>query len=99
MPLPRRSPDPRAPVDAPMVVYGLRSSGRRAAQARQLSQAAIWLLGAAGFLIPLILARTSAHADLLRAFALGWFILFGVINGVFVARTVPRRRFRRTLER
>jgi hypothetical protein len=88
-----------ASPDAPRVVYGLRSPPKRAGQTRQLIHAAIWLAGAAGFLVPLILARTSPHADLLRAFALGWFILFGVINGVFVLRTAPRRRFRRTLDR
>ena len=91
-------PDKTSP-DAPRVVYGLRSPPKRADQARQLIHAAIWLAGLAGFLIPLVLARTSAHATLLRAFALGWFILFGVINGVFVMRAFPRRRFRRTLDR
>jgi hypothetical protein len=100
MPLPRRTSRASGPaVDAPMVVYGLRSGRRRAVQARQLAQAAIWLLGMAGFLGPMVLARTSPHADLLRALALGWFILFGLINGLFVARAAPRRQFRRTLDR
>lgn len=91
MPLPQPMSDPRpAAPDAPMMVYGLRSSARRAGQTRPLIQGAIWLLGAAGFLTPLVLARTSPHADLLRAFALGCFILFGLINALLVFRA-PRR--------
>jgi len=93
MPLHHLPYDPRNPsAGAPLVVYGLRRRARHAAQNRQLVQAGIWLLGVAGFLAPMIMARTSAHADLLRAGALGWFILFGIINGVFVFRAFPRRR-------
>jgi hypothetical protein len=91
------------PDGAPSVVYGLRPSRRQRAltQRRELAHAAIWLLGIAGFLGPMVLARTSAHADLLRAVALVWFIVFGVINGLFVLRALPRRRFGRgrTLDR
>lgn len=94
---PRHSP-PR-PVDrpeaGPLIVY-LRPSPRRAwAQRRELAHAAIWLLGVAGFLLPMVAARTSPHADLLRAGALIWFIVFGAINGLFVCRALPRNRFRR----
>ena len=96
MPIHHKSLRPHiASTDAPAVVHVLRPRARRAAQTRQLIHASIWLLGVAGFLIPLVLARTSPHADLLRAVALGWFILFGVINGLFVFRAFPRRRFRR----
>ncbi len=46
----------------------------------------VWLLGALGFFGPLILARHSAHADVLRAIALGWFIGFGVLNAYLILR-------------
>src|ERR1700761_9419486 len=81
---------PRTPEIEISIVSPL--SKRRAALRRELVHAGIWLLGLAGFLIPLILARTSPHADLLRGLALGWFLLFGAINGVFVLRTRPRPR-------
>ena len=88
--------DPQAStLDAALVVSRMRD--RRAALRRDLIHAGIWLLGAAGFLVPLVLSRTSPRADLLRAFALGWFILFGVINGLFVLRARPRPRGRRNL--
>jgi hypothetical protein len=56
----------------------------------QALRAAVWILGVAGFLGPLVLARNSAHADLLRAIALGWFIAFGVVNAVLVLRSYGR---------
>ena len=78
---------------AHLVVYGLKPSRRRAlAQGRALVHAAIWLLGLAGFLGPMMLARNSPHADLLRAAGLAWFIVFGFLNGLFVVRALPRRR-------
>jgi hypothetical protein len=77
----------------PLVVYGLKPPRRRSlVQGRALAHAAIWLLGMAGFLGPMILARHSPHADLLRAAGLAWFIAFGFINGLFVLRALPRRR-------
>ena len=81
---------PPAKGDPP--VYGLRLPRRRRGGSRELAHAAIWLLGVAGFLGPMILARHSPHADLLRAGALAWFIVFGLINGLFVFRALPRRR-------
>jgi len=83
--------------DAPPVVYTVRPSRRRRGLAppRELVLAAVWLLGLAGFLGPMLLARTSPHADLLRAAGLAWFIVFGLINGLFAFRALPRRRFHR----
>jgi hypothetical protein len=83
--------------DAPPVVYAVRPSRRRRGfmPSRELVLAAVWLLGLAGFLGPMLVARTSPHADLLRAAALAWFILFGLLNGLFAFRALPRRRFRR----
>ena len=52
-------------------------------------RALVWSIGVAGFLVPLILARSSPHAGLLRAFALAWFVALGVVNAVIVLR---RRR-------
>ena len=85
------------PDRAPPVVYAVRPSRRRHALAalREPALAAVWLLGLAGFLVPMILAPRSAHADLLRAGALAWFLLFGLINGLVAFRALPRRRFRR----
>jgi hypothetical protein len=81
---------------APLVVYGIRPSRRRAvAQALELAPAAIWLLGLAGFLGPMLIARHSPHADLLKAGALAWFLVFGLINSLFAFRVLPRRRFHR----
>jgi hypothetical protein len=84
-------------ADAPPVVYALPPSRRRRALAAQseLALAAVWLLGLAGFLGPMLLAQNSPHADLLRAGALAWFILFGLINGLFAFRVLPRPRGRR----
>jgi len=59
-----------------------------------MAHAGIWLLGAAGFIGPLVLARTSPHAELLRDFALTWFILFGAVNAIFVMRVFPAKRDR-----
>ena len=83
--------------DAPPVVYAVRPSRRRRSlmPSRELVLAAVWLLGLAGFLGPMLLARTSPHADLLRAGALAWFMVFGLINGLFAFRALPRRRARR----
>ena len=61
-------------------------------RSRQLAHAAIWLAGVAGFIGPLLMARTSPHADLLRAVAMTWFIVFGVLNAVFVVLAFPRRQ-------
>jgi hypothetical protein len=83
-------------ADAPPVVYAVRPSRRRTlAPPRELVLAAVWLLGVAGFLGPMLMAPTSPHADLLRTGALTWFIVFGLINGLFAFHVVPRRRFRR----
>jgi peptidoglycan/LPS O-acetylase OafA/YrhL len=85
-------------ADAPPVVYALRPSRRRQALTppRELILAAIWLLGLAGFLVPMLLARTGPHADLLRAGTMTWFLVFGLINGLVAFRAFPRRRIRRT---
>ncbi len=84
--------------EAPPVVYTVRPSRRRRAlvQPRELMLAAAWLLGLAGFLGPMLVARSNPpHADLLRAVALAWFLVFGLINGAVAFRALPRRRFRR----
>ncbi|MGZ3345731.1 MAG: hypothetical protein ACXU82_13925 [Caulobacteraceae bacterium] len=75
-------------TEYPLEVYGVRRSRRRelSARTRQLIHAMIWLAGAGGFLIPLLMARTSPHADLLWTIALVWLIAFGVLNAVFVVR-------------
>jgi hypothetical protein len=85
-------------ADAPSVVYAVRPLRRRRALTPppEMVLAAVWLLGLAGFLGPMLLARNSAHADLLRAGALAWFLVFGLLNGLSAFRLVPRRRFRRT---
>jgi hypothetical protein len=90
------------PDGAPLVVYGLRPSRRRTvAQVLELAPAAIWLLGLAGFLVPMLLARSSPHANLLKAGALAWFLVFGLVNGLVAFRVLPRRRFggNRNIER
>ncbi len=78
----------------PPIVYGPRPSrhGPIAAQTRERIHALIWLVGLAGFLVPLILAPASRHADVLRAVALAWFLVFGLVNGLCVARDMPRWR-------
>jgi hypothetical protein len=88
---------PKEPSNgAPLVVYGLRPSRRRALErALELVPAAVWLLGLAGFLVPMLMARNGPHADLLKSAALAWFIVFGLINGLFAFRVLPRRRFHR----
>lgn len=87
--------------DTPSVVYGLRPHRRRAwTPMGSLLPALIWLLGMAGFLIPLMMSRTSRHPDVLRAGALIWFLIFGVLNAICVVRGSPRRRsFRRDPDR
>jgi hypothetical protein len=84
-------------ADAPPVVYAVRPLRRRHALTppRELVLAAVWLLGLAGFLGPMLLAKNSPHADILRAGALAWFLIFGLVNGLFAFRVLPRRRFRR----
>jgi hypothetical protein len=57
-----------------------------------LIPAAIWLAGLAGFLIPLQLARTSQHAELLRTIAMGWLLIFGAINAYLALRAPPAHR-------
>ncbi len=81
--------DPLHAVDIVNSVAPHRSAGQPARLVRTLFQALVWAIGVASFLVPLILARTSPHADLLRAFALAWFVALGVLNAVIVLR---RRR-------
>ena len=61
-------------------------------RARQLIHVLIWFAGLAGFLGPMVYARTHPHADLVRTAALIWFFIFGLLNAVFVLRAFPARR-------
>lgn len=69
------------------------SRRRRAwAQLHPFLPAMVWLLGLAGFLIPLMLSPSSRHPNALRAGALIWFVIFGFLNGLSVVRDAPRPR-------